>query len=202
MYRRRKQYAPDPERYDTSDRAIPCSSKVEDILSEDETKRYEECEEEKICPRKSKFPSRESNSREVLHSLFETREEHIASHTDEEGDIRHISSDISLESIGGDEKESKDQSMQECHSPEKSSDIWWAEWSEEIDESTQDDKYNANCEKSRKHISAQVSLEEEYESDCHSPSDESWEKPCTVPHMVREKRRPIPPEKYRKWRES
>ena len=123
MYRRRKQYAPDPERYDTSDRAIPCSSKVEDILSEDETKRYEECEEEKICPRKSEFPSRESHSREVLHSLFETREEDIASHTDEEGDIRHISSDISLESIGGDEKESKDQSMQECHSPEKSSDI-------------------------------------------------------------------------------
>lgn len=60
----------------------------------------------------------------MLHSLFETREEDIASHTGEEGDIRHISPDISLESIRGDKKEDKYQSMQECYSSEKSSDIW------------------------------------------------------------------------------
>lgn len=88
-----------PERYDIPERTIPCFHEIEDILSEDESKWYEEREEEEIRPRKSKFASSESYSREVLHSLFETREEYIASHTGEEGDIRHISSDIFLESV-------------------------------------------------------------------------------------------------------
>ncbi len=184
MYRRCKKCPSDPERYYIANRAIPCFHEIEDILSEDETKRYEECEEEKICPRKSKFASSESYSREVLHSLFETREEYVASHTGEESDIRYISSDIFLESVWDCEKEGKYQSMEESYSPEKSSNIRWAEWSEEIDESTQDDKYSTNCEKSRKDISTEISLEEEYESNCYSTSDESWEKPCPIPNMM------------------
>lgn len=99
MYRRREERTSDPERYYTPERTVPCFHEVEDILSEDETERYEECKKEEICPRKSKFASSESYSRKVLHSLFETREEDIASHTGEEGDICYISSEIFLESV-------------------------------------------------------------------------------------------------------
>lgn len=89
--------------------------------------------------------------------------------------------------------------MEESYSPEKSSNIRWAEWSEEMDEPTQNDKYYTYCQESRKDISTEISLEEEYESDCYSSSDESREKSCPIPYMSREKCCSIPPENEREW---
>ena len=140
MERKREEYAINPSSKYGERWSLSSFYEIEEILSEDETQCHKKSKEEKIDPRESKIFRCESDTRDMLHSLFERCSDEKSAHPSEERnrpEWNHISKKSPHK-----QKDAKQSYMKQEYFSKKSSNIGRSFLYDDRRQSSEDQKYS------------------------------------------------------------